>query len=164
MALALIRHLPRLRYSPPAPDPLVPGEFPELAADLHVITRKLEPTFARLDERALRAQNRHRLLRLAIIAGATVAALLGVWQTAADDAAVPSALATGVGAAVTALAWWTRKRHYQRRFLNARLSAERLRSEAFLFLARTAGYDADDRTTVLAERVTRIEQAGTHDE
>src|SRR4051812_3943087 len=125
MALALFRRLPRLRYSPPAPDALVVDEFPELAADLNIIDTKLEPTFARLDERALRAQNRHRLVRLAIIAGATVAALLGVWQTAADDPAVPSALATGVGAAVTGLAWWMRKRRYHRRFMNARLSAER---------------------------------------
>jgi hypothetical protein len=159
---ALIRRLPRLRYNPPAVQPLVPegarGNYPQLRSDLNVVDATLQPAFATLDAEAGKAQNRHRLLRLAIILGATTATLLGVWQTADDGAAVAGVLETIVSGAVAALAWLMRKRRYHRKFLHTRLAAERLRAECFLFLARTSGYEGDSPSKTLVERVKAIER------
>jgi Protein of unknown function (DUF4231) len=162
MRPALIRRLPRLGYDPPATPPLVPPDaraaYPELAADLGVVDDVVQPALAQLDREALTAQNRHRLLRVAILVGAMTATLLGLWQTAADGAEVPAVAGGLVSAAVAFLSSLLRRSRVHRRFLQARLGAERLRSECFLFLARTSGYEAGDAVATLQGRVAAIER------
>ena len=162
MRPALVRRLPRLRYRAPEAEPLVPADaraaYPGLHDDLAVVDATLQPAFARLDVAAGQAQNRHRLLRLAIILGATTATLLGVWQTADEGAAVAGVLNGVVSGLVAFLTWLIRKRRYHRRFLQTRLAAERLRAECFLFLARTWGYETGDAAKTLDARVKAIER------
>jgi hypothetical protein len=75
--------------------------------------------------------------------------MLGAYQAARggglEAVAVAQALLTGALTGVGALA---RSRHAQQGYLTARLKAERIKSEFFLFLARVgdyAGTDCDDR-------------------
>ncbi len=66
-----------------------------------------------------------------------------------------------LGAATTA----ARTFHYQARYLNARLAAERLRSEYFLFLGHLGEYaNEQERVQKLIQRVAEIKARGEHDE
>jgi hypothetical protein len=167
MKPALLRRLPTLVYREGAQTSIVEPEarsgLGALSADLTVLDEVLEPTFQRLDAAALRAQNSYRLLRLLLIFGAAIATLLGTWQ-AASDGSEWAGLAEGlVGATLAGVTALLQARGFHRRYLGTRLGAERLRSEYFLFLARTGGYEADSAAARrrLEEQVLRIEhQAG----
>lgn len=161
---ALVRRLPALVYRPAAGEPIVAPQarsgLAALAADFELLDEVLEPRFQRLDEAALRAQNSYRLLRLVLIFGGALAALLGAWQAASEGsewAGVTEGLVGALLAGVTAL---LQSRGFHRRYLACRLAAERLRSEYFLFLARPDELRADPGAAQrwLEERVLRIEQ------
>jgi hypothetical protein len=156
---ALFGRLPRLFYRPGPTRPLVPDPdgYPALAGDIAKLDAKLVPAFVRFDQAALRAQNTHRLMRLAIILSALAAALLGVWNNAADGATAVGVIEVCVSGLGAALAWVMRKREAQRRFLHARLTAELLRSEYFRFLGRTDGYADEERESLLETRVAVLD-------
>jgi Protein of unknown function (DUF4231) len=160
---ALFRRLPRLVYRGDEPQPIVPpearSELGALADDLVLLDEVLQPSFERLDAAALRAQNSYRLLRLLLLFGGALATLLGTWQ-AASDGSEWAGLAEGVlGALLAGVAALLQARGFHRRYLATRLGAERLRSECFLFLARTDDRDDPDAARLrLQELVLRIEQ------
>jgi hypothetical protein len=52
-----------------------------------------------------------------------------------------------------------RGRRVQHECLSARLRAERVKSEFFVFLAREGGYATDDRVARLMEQIDEIEMA-----
>jgi hypothetical protein len=158
--------LPRIRWRPGERQPLVPQSAreasPALAEDFEVLDRELLPTFYELDEAALRAQNAFRRTQLFIIFGGLAAASLGAAQAAlgggVTSIGVAEALVAGALATTTTYA---RGRRTQAEYFTARLKAERLRGEYFLFLGRIDPYDDDaadaDRVHILREQVAAIE-------
>ena len=153
---ALLARFPRLFRRPSEDDPwdddwpVVPPEsleqYPVLAADLTVWREQLEPRFRQLDHRAQILQNQFWRQRVALIAGGLVATSLATVQAAMGggnvDLAVLQAVLTGLLAGLTVL---IRSRRAQHGYLSARLKAERIKSEFFLFLARAGAYADGDR-------------------
>jgi Protein of unknown function (DUF4231) len=160
---ALFRRLPAFVYRGGEGEAIVPPEarsgLGALADDVALLDEVLEPTFQRLDMAALRAQNSYRLLRLLLIFGGALATLLGTWQ-AASDGSEWAGLTEGVlGALLAGLAALLQARGFHRRYLATRLGAERLRSECFLFLARTELRDDPAAARLrLEEQVLKIAQ------
>ncbi len=166
----LLARLPRLRRYPPEDDewpgdPVVVrpeqlSEYPGLADDLRIWVEQLEPRFRRLDHRAKILQNQFWRQNVALILGGLVATVLGAVQAARGGGvellAAVQAVLTGVLAGVTVL---VRSRRAQEGYLNARLKAERMKSEFYLFLARAGVYAGDARMARLREQVEDIEAA-----
>jgi len=167
---ALLVRLPRLFWHPSEDDPwdddwsvVRPewlNQYQLLAQDLTVWCEQLESRFRRLDHRAQILQNQFWLQRVTLIAGGLVATSLAVVQAAAGGGvvvlAVVQAVLTGLLAGLTVL---MRSRRAQHGYLSARLKAERIKSEFFLFLARAAHYADGDPVTRLLLEVDNIETA-----
>ena len=166
----LLARLPRLRPYPPMDDewpddPVVVrpeqlSEYPALADDLRLWVEQFEPRFRRLDHRARVLQNQFWRQHGALILGGLVATVLGAVQAARGGGvewlAALQAVLTGVLAGVTVLA---RSRRAQDGYLNARLKAERMKSEFYLFIARAGPYAGEARMATLREQVEDIEAA-----
>jgi len=163
---ALARRFPAVPFSA-ASLPVLPAEVPgtgsPLEADAQGVRELLEPAFELADTTALRAQNRFRLMQVVVIGLGALAAIFGAVQSGVgDDAHWPGAVqAVAAGIAGTVV---LRRASYraQRVYLDQRLSAERLRGEAFLFLGRV-GYPADDAAARehLRRRVDQIVSEST---
>jgi hypothetical protein len=167
---ALLARWPRLFWRPSEDDPwdddwpVVRPEWLDqyqlLAQDLRVWCDQLEPRFRRLDHRARILQNQFWRQRVALIAGGVVATSLATVQAAVGGGiivlAVAQAVLTGLLAGLTVL---IRSRRAQHGYLSARLRAERIKSEFYLFLARAAHYADGDAVTRLLHEVDTIETA-----
>jgi hypothetical protein len=164
VSAALLRSLPRLRWRPRPRDPLVGLELarasPNLAPDFEILERELLPDFFRLDEAALQAQNTFRLGQLFVIVGGATATALGAVQAALGGGVLPLGIVGAlVAGALAGALTYVRGSETQREYLTARLQAERLRSEYFLFLGRVPPYETgedDDRLGRLREQVAAI--------
>jgi len=161
----LLRPLPRILWRAQPSEPFVPSkklaDYPALEPDIHVLDRELIPTFRKLDEESLRAQNTFRLGQLALILGGTAATALGAVQAALGGGivalALPEALLAGLLAGTVV---YIRGRNAQGLYATNRLRAERLRSEYFLFLARAGRYAEQDdhvRFDLLRRQVRELE-------
>jgi hypothetical protein len=167
---ALLARFPRLFWRPsedgpwdddwPVVQPESLERYPLLAADLTVWREQLEPRFRRLDHRAQILQNQFWRQRVALIAGGLVATALAAVQAAMGGGnvvlAVLQAVLTGLLAGLTVL---IRSRRAQHGYLSARLRAERIKSEFFLFLAGAGDYAHADRRIRLQREVDDIEAA-----
>jgi Protein of unknown function (DUF4231) len=148
---ALIARFPRLVWRPPAADtwPVVSQQhlasYPELAVDLELWITQVEPRFRRLDQQAMMLQNQFWLQNVALIIGGLIATSIGAVQAAVgggiEALAAVQAILTGLLAGLTVL---IRSRRAQHGYLTARLKAERIKSEFFLFLGRVGNYAAGD--------------------
>ena len=161
---ALLARLPRVPWRPATDWPVVPAEragYGTLDADLELWDHELETRFRTLDHQAQRLQNRFLLLSLVLIFGSVAATILGAIQAAVGGGnvwlAVFGALLSGLLVGVAVL---VRDRRSLRGYLNARLKAERMKSEYFLFLAGAGEYASEqDRARLLADRVAEVEVA-----
>jgi len=167
---ALLKRFPRLFWHPPEDEPwrddwpvVPPGslaKYPALAADLAVWDEQLESRFRRLDHRARILQNQFWRQRVTLIAGGLVATSLATVQAAMGGGvlllAVSQSVLTGLLAGLTVL---VRSRRAQQGYLSARLKAERIKSEFFLFLARADSYAQGDPLASLLREVDGIEAA-----
>lgn len=167
---ALLARFPRFFWRPsvdeewPGDWPVVRreqlDEYPVLAGDLAVWSEQLEPRFRRLDHRAQILQNQFWRQNVVLVAGGLVATSLGAIQAAVGGGvvglAVAQALLAGALAGLTVL---IRSRRAQQRYLTARLKAEQMKSEFFLFLARVGDYATNDPMTRLEQQVDAIEAA-----
>lgn len=161
---ALLARLPKARWRPGEDWPVVPAErfeFTTIDAELALWDRDLEKRFRPLDHEAQRLQNRFLLLNLVLIFGSVAATVLGAVQAAIGGGniwlAVFGALLSGLLVGVAVL---VRDRRAQRGYLNARLKAERMKSEYFLFLAGGGDYaSAQDPARALADGFAEIEVA-----
>jgi hypothetical protein len=167
---ALLARFPRLFWRPDVDhewpdDPKVVKRkhlvrYGELRGDLGVWVDDVEPRWRRLDHRARILQNQFWRQHLALIFGGLVATILGAIQAAVGGGVVALAVAQAVLAGVLAgLTVLIRSRRVQQRFLTARLSAERVKSEYFLYLGRVGEYDEPDREFRLGQQVSDIEAA-----
>jgi Protein of unknown function (DUF4231) len=160
---ALLARLPRVPFRPGEDWPVVPADsagFDALGDDLALWRSTLEGRFREVDHEALRLQNRFWLLQLLFIAGSATASILGAIQAAVGGGnvalATAGAILSGLLAGLTML---VRDRRAQSGYLDARLRAERIKSEYFLFLARADDYgSAANPRTLLDQRVAEIEQ------
>ena len=145
----------------PVVQPSHPEEFPELADDLTLWLEQVKDRHRQLDHRALNLQNRFWRQHVALIGGGLVATSLGAVQAAMGGGeewlAALQAVLTGMLAGLTVL---VRSRRAQQGYLTARLKAERIKSEFFLFLARAGDYAAvASPQSKLQEQVEDIEAA-----
>lgn len=136
------------------------AQYAQLAGDLAVWLDLLKPRFRRLDHRAQILQNQFWRQNVTLIVGGLVATTLGAVQAVLGGGvaglAVAQALLTGLLAGLTVL---IRSRRAQQGYLTARLQAERIKSEFFMFLARAGDYAGPDPRTALLQRVDDIEAA-----
>lgn len=165
---ALFARFPRIFWRPQADrewaddwPTVLPGqlaEYPALADDLAVWLNQIESRFRKLDHRAQILQNQFWRQHIALISGGLVATSLGAVQAAVGGGviglAVAQALLTGVLAGLTVL---IRSRRAQHGYLTARLKAERIKSEFFVFLAREGDYAGADPVARLLQQVVVIE-------
>jgi hypothetical protein len=161
---ALLARLPEVRWRPGEDWPVVPADrtgYSTLGPELALWDQELEARFRTLDHQAQRLQNRFLLLNLILIFGSVAATILGAVQAATGGGniwlAVFGALLSGFLVGVAVL---VRDRRAQRGYLNARLKAERMKSEYFLFLAGVGEYaSAHDPARALADGFAEIEVA-----
>jgi hypothetical protein len=167
---ALIARFPRLFWRPaedgawdndwPVVSPQGLADYPLLRPDLTVWSEQLEGRFRQLDHRAQILQNRFWRQRVLLIGGGLLATSLATVQAAWGGGhvvlAVIQAVLTGLLAGLAVL---LRSRRAQYGYLSARLKAERIKSEFYLFLARDGDYAHDDRVARLSQAVDDIEAA-----
>jgi len=161
---ALIARLPKLWWRPGKDWPFLPDEgdrasYAALADDLDFWDANIKQRFRDLDHEAQRLQNRFWRLQLTLILGSATATILGAVQAATGGGhvglAIASAVISGLLAGVTVLVGDGRA---QQRYLGARLKAERIKSEYFLFLAGAGEYASDaTRRHDLESQVDKIE-------
>jgi hypothetical protein len=162
---ALLRRLPRLRGAPPYAPILSPENrtaFEDLEPDFRFLDDDLVPEFRRYDEAALADQNRFRRQQLLLIFGGAATTVLGSlhaslgggWRWLAAAEAVAALFLVGVVRVV-------QRTQAQRRYLENRLLAERLRAEFFRFVGRVGAYaDEAHREQELKRRVAELTARG----
>ena len=135
-------------------------QYAALDKDLAVWDDLVKPRFRRLDHTAQILQNQFWRQNVMLIAGGLVATSLGAIQAALGGGvvgiAVVQAVLTGALAGLTVL---IRSRRAQQGYLTARLKAERIKSEFFMFLARAGDYEGPSPRTTLLQQVEDIEAA-----
>ncbi len=163
--MELFRRFPNFHPLPREEQQLVPPEkrkqYPTFAEDFETLERELMPYFRELDNEALRRQNWYRWMYVILIFGSALVTVLGIVQLAFINirgiGISGAVVATILGIVTTA----SRAFNHQERYLNARLAAERLRSEYFLFLGRFDDYaNEHDRVRKLIQHVTDIKAKG----
>lgn len=136
------------------------NDYPALAADFQVWRNGLEEQFRRLDHDAQLRQHQFWRQQVALITGGLLATILGAVQAAFGGGeqalAAVQAVLTGLLTGVTAL---VRGRRAQHGYLTARLKAERVKSEYFLFLASVGDYARAEREQLLRQLVGDITDA-----
>lgn len=136
------------------------SRYPLLASDLRVWRDEYADGFRELDHRAQLLQQRFWRQQVTLIFGGLLATVLGAVQAARGvgnaPIAVAQAIVTGFLAGLAAL---VRSRGSQQGYLTARLQAERIKSEFFLFLGRVGGYARADREDRLRQQVLDIAEA-----
>jgi len=165
---ALMARFPKPFWWRPDPDkpwrgdwPVVPegidDRYPDLVPDFQLWRDEFERPFRRLDHDAQVLQQQFWRQHVALIGGGLLATMLGAYQAATgggnQGVAAAQAVLTGVLTGLTAL---VRGRRAQQGYLTARLKAERIKSEFFLFLGRAGGYNGADRAERLRQQVEDI--------
>ncbi len=136
------------------------NEYSEFEADFIILEKELIPSFCELENEALKSQNAYRGMYVVLIVGGTIVTIIGIFQLVFETAIlaiIGAIVATLLGAATIAL----RSLHYHERYLNARLAAEQLRGEYFLFLGHVGPYaDVQNRCANLKRRIAQIKHEG----
>lgn len=137
------------------------SQYPAFAEDFTTLDKELMPYFRELDNKALHAQNVYRWMYVILIFGGALVTILGIVQIAFIKVAgigIGGAVIAAILGTVTALLSSFR---YHEQYLNARLAAERLRSEYFLYLGRYDQYaDEHSRNPNLVQHVADILKKG----
>lgn len=159
--MELFRRFPKLRPLPREAQQLIPASewmaYPAFQDDFEILEKELLPTFRELDNEALSKQNRYRWLYIILIFGGALTTILGIVQLAfvnASGIGVAGALIAAVLAVATGV---LQRFNDHERYLDARLAAEQLRSEYFLFLGCSGQYaDQQNRVQHLVKQITYI--------
>ena len=104
---------------------------------LPFLDRELGPVYARVELEARGAQNQFWREQLLLIVGGVALTVLGVVQTALTGQAWPGIVEAVIGGLISAVALRARELNARERYMGSRLKAERLKSEYFLYLARS---------------------------
>ncbi|HLI05921.1 MAG TPA: DUF4231 domain-containing protein [Ktedonobacteraceae bacterium] len=158
--ITLFNRLPRLHPLPSKPQEIIPEEerrkHPAFAAEFAILQEKLIPAFRELENEALDCQNRYRFMYLILIAGSALTTILVVLELAILTATWLDIVGTFVALILTLAVGLLEAFEYQKRYYNARLGAERLRSAYFLFLGHLDRYENSDRVRQLESRIIEI--------
>jgi hypothetical protein len=134
---------------------------PLLAAEVTALDEMIAPRFRKLDVESLRAQHLFRFGIVVLIVGSAAATALGSVQAALGGGQLGIGVAEGiVGAVVAGVLVYVRGRRFQQTYFTKRVVAERLKSQYYLFLARSGTYAVDDdktRAQLLERTLNRIE-------
>lgn len=160
--ITLFKRLPMLRWRPTDNEqqivqPETQNQFSDLKSDFDILEQNLMPSFRKLDNEALRAQNLFRLQQVILIAGGVITTTLGAVQAAHAEEAWPGITESVVAGFLTSVSYIAREFNEQKNYFSNRLKAEALRGEYFLFLGRMGNYANDDRVQSLIRRVADIE-------
>lgn len=168
---ALVARFPKPFWWRPDPDkswagdwPVLPEDaddrYPELVPEFRIWRDRFERLFRRLDHDAQLLQQQFWRQQVTLIAGGLLATALGAFQAAngGGNRGVAAALAVLAGL-LTGLTAVVRARRAQQGYLTARLKAERIKSEYFLFLARAGAYAGADPAERLRQQVEDIADA-----
>ena len=160
----LFKRFPKIRLSLKkmqhiiAPDER--AQYPAFLEDFATLEKELMPSFRRYDNEALLSQNSYRWMYVALIIGSAVSTLIGILQLTIEQEIV-GIIGAVVGALLVLVTLLLRSFHYQEHYQNARLIAEMLRAEYFLFLGHLDRYkDEHNRVTRLKQRVVEIRVKG----
>lgn len=135
------------------------GNYPAFALDFDILDDVLMPTFRKLDNEALVQQNRYRWTYIILISGGSLATILGIVQTAFQDAVWLGIAIAIVAAILVGTTTASRSFNSQERYMDKRLAAEKLRGAYFHFLGRYHPYEHDqDRVHHLRRYVKDIER------
>ena len=158
----LFRRLPRLRWTEPPAEALVPLEerdaFDALAEDLSFLDRELMPAFTELDRAAQKEQNRFRRQQVALLVGGFLTSALGALLAALGREQRELGLVVALlAAATTSISWTARQRGSLQAYLQARVRAERMRAHYFMYLGGVGAYrDPSKRASELRRSVAAI--------
>jgi len=144
--------------------PAARSDYPAFAEDFITLDTELMKQFRELDNEAQRRQNWYRWMYIILVLGGALTTILLIVQiafisiTGFDLAGAVLAAVLGTATAIS------RSFKHHEHYLNARLAAERLRSEYFLFLGHIGQY-ADDQHRVqnLRFRVNEIHKEGLYE-
>ena len=138
--VALLSVLPRWRLRPGRPRSPIPptaaARYPDLRQRIDAADRLVVPAFTECDAEAGAEQNRHRWLTVLAILGGLLTTLAGALQAWLQSVPWPSVVVATMGALTSALITVSRRQDSLRRYLIARIRAERLRSLYFEYLAK----------------------------
>jgi hypothetical protein len=163
--MQLFRRFPKLHPLPKEEQSLIPpderSKYPAFAADFETLERELMPQFRILDNEALFRQNWYRSMYIILIFGGALVTILGIFQLAFINITGIGIAGSIVAAILVGATTASRAFPHQERYMNARLAAERLRGEYFLFLGHLDPYtDEQDRVQKLKQRVLDIKEKG----
>jgi len=163
--MELFRRFPKFHPLPREEQQLIPpkekGNYPAFAEDFETLERELLPFFRELDNEALRGQNWYRWMYVILIFGGALVTVLGIVQLAFINTIWIGTVEAIVAAVLGAVTAASRTFNHQERYLNARLAAEGLRGEYFLFLGCFEQYgNEQDRVQKLIRRVADIKAKG----
>jgi hypothetical protein len=134
---------------------------PLIEAEVALLDEVVVPRFRTLDRDSARAQHAFRLGHIVVILGGAAATALGAVQAALGGGEVGIGIAEAVlGSVLSGTLVYVRGRRFQQAYLMKRLTAERVKSQYFLFLARAGPYTLDDpgeRLRLLRRTLDRIE-------
>lgn len=140
------------------------SSYPAFTEDFITLDAELMTQFRQLDNEAQRRQNWYRWMYIILVLGGALTTILLILQIAFISISgfdlAGAVLAAILGTATTISRSFKHHEHY----LNARLAAERLRGEYFLFLGHLEAY-ADDQHRVLnlRSRVNDIYREGLNE-
>lgn len=159
--MELFRRFPNFRPLQYEEQQLVPIDerklYPALSKDFEILDKELMPSFRELDNEALNRQNRYRWMYIILIFGGAATTILGVVQLAFTTISWISIIGAIVAGFVTLATTMLQRVKDHESYLNARLAAERLRSEYFLFLGRREQYaNEQERLRNLRQSVADI--------
>lgn len=163
--MELFRRFPKFHLLPREEQQLVlpkdRSQYPAFTKDFETLESELMPFFRELDNQALSRQNRYRWMYVILIFGGATVTILGIAQLAFISVSwIGITEAAVAGLLVLATTGLQRFKDHER-YLNARLAAERLRSEYFLFLGRCGRYaNEQDRVQKLIQHVADIKARG----
>jgi hypothetical protein len=148
----------------PIVEPADRSDYPAFIEDFNTLDAELMTPFHQLDNEAKRGQNWYRWMYIILVLGGALISILLILQIAFLSISGFDFAGTVLAAilvAATAIQKWSK--HHER-YLNARLAAERLRSEYFLFLGHLGSYtDDQNRLLNLRSRVNEIYTEGSNE-
>jgi hypothetical protein len=168
---ALLARFPKPFWWRPDPEAVWPNDwpvlpetaesmYPALASDFLIWRNGLEQDFRRLDHLAQVKQQQFWRQQVTLIVGGLLATILGATQaTLGGGQHVLAAVQAVLAGLLTGLTALVRGRRAQQAFLTTRLTAERLKSEYFLYLARAGEYARPEREELLRNHVDDITNA-----
>src|SRR5947209_11475888 len=163
--MQLFKRFPKFHPLPREEQQLVPiaerSQYPSFTEDFKTLDRELMPSFCELDDEALNSQNRYRAMYVILIFGGAAVTILGIVQLAFLNTSWIGIIEAVAAALLGFATAWLQAFKYQERYFNARLAAERLRSQYFLFLGRRGEYaNEQDRVQKLIEYVVDMKERG----